>query len=142
MERVIPILRDRVCGDCHKCCEGWTEGDAYGHQFYSGKPCFFLGDACTIYEDRPDHCQEYNCEWKSHHMFPEWMKPSISNVIITRRVKDGVIYFQVKEAGSPISAKVIHWLLLWALKENKNLLYEIEGGWNRFGGGVFLSMEL
>lgn len=141
-QRTIPIFKGRQCGECHRCCEGWSEAEVFGVQHYPGKPCFYLGHDCTIYEDRDDVCREFFCEWVSSYAFPEWMKPTLSNLIIIRRIKDGVIYFQVKETGVTMKAKYLNWLLLWALRENKNLLYELEGAWNRFGSQEFLTLRI
>src|SRR5689334_10013771 len=76
---------ERTCGECAKCCEGWLSGEVFGHKFEVGTPCFFLERTCSIYKDRPmDPCRTYLCGWMSEDFFPMWLKPSISNLIISK----------------------------------------------------------
>lgn len=136
----LPLLQ-RSCGECTKCCEGWLEATIHGRSMHAGKPCFFLGKSCTIYEHRPeDPCKKYTCSWLSDHSFPEWMKPSMSNVIITYRVSEedpGVSYYQVAEAGGKIDSSVLNWLIHWALRHQVNICYEVAGKHHVMGTAAF-----
>lgn len=132
----------RTCGDCTKCCEGWLEGVVHGHKMYRGCNCHFLEGSCKIYEERPENpCKNYNCAWLLEDRFPGWMKPNLSNVIITKRsmrvpTEDGmkmIEYYDVIEAGSVISSTVLNWLIHWALDNNINLVYELDGKIHLFG---------
>ena len=138
-------MKERSCDGCAKCCEGWLAGEAYGHAFFRGRPCFFLNKTCSIYDNRPaEPCKSFKCGWLASPEFPEWMKPDLSNVIINRsKSKDKDIdYFILVEAGSILSVKVLSWMIQWTLNNNQNLLYYIDGGMNRIGSKEFLELQL
>lgn len=134
MSKVSLPLLDRQCGDCHKCCEGRLEANIYEHKMHSGQACFFLQSdktGCSIYPNRPkDPCMEYTCCWLDEpETFPGWMKPNLSNIIISKKtIKDTKIeYYEVVEAGSKIDSSILNWLVHWALRTGNNLIYEVEG---------------
>ena len=132
----------RECDGCAKCCEGWLSGEAYGHAFYKGRPCFFLNKTCSIYDTRPDQpCRTFKCAWLSEDIFPHWMKPNLIDTIITHRRSGNIEFYSVVEAGSKLDSKVLSWLVQWALNNKKNLMYYIEGGMNRIGSKEFLEMS-
>ena len=133
---------ERKCDGCTKCCEGWLTGEVNGYSFFKGRPCFYLNKTCTIYESRPEHpCRVYECEWLSDSVFPMWMKPDISNIIITKRTHEYIDFYEIIEAGGIISAKTLNWLIQWALDHKINLLYFVEGGLNRIGSKEFLEIN-
>lgn len=133
----------RECGGCTKCCEGWLQADIKGHKMYPGRPCHFLAaGACTIYGDRPGTCRNYNCAWKSEDIFPAWMRPDLSGVIITKMVNPmnpQAFYYEVSEAGGKLSVSALNWLVQWVLETGNNLSYEIEGKRHLIGNSVFKS---
>ena len=136
-------MKERSCDGCAKCCEGWLQGEAHGHKFYRGRPCFFLNKTCSIYETRPENpCRSYKCGWLDEMQFPEWMKPDLVNVIINRAENNGIKYYVLIEAGSLLDVKVLNWMIQWALNYNKNLMYYIDGGMNRIGSKEFLEMPV
>lgn len=126
---------ERSCDGCNKCCEGWLSGEAHGYNFYKGKPCHFMtSNGCAIYKDRPeDPCKTYKCEWLVNNKIPYWMKPDKANIIITARKNELFEYLSVEETGSVISAKILNWLILYALSNQINLEYNVEGGTSRIG---------
>ena len=131
----------RPCGDCTICCSGALVGEANGHQFGQGKKCHYLvQEKCTIYNDRPETCRKYFCAW-SQGIFPEWMKPDLVNVIINRSTQNGIKYYVLVEAGSLLDVKVLSWMIQWALNNNQNLMYYIDGGLNRIGSKEFLELS-
>lgn len=133
----------RECDGCTKCCEGWLEGSAHGHAFYRGRPCFFLNKGCSIYESRPhEPCRSYKCAWLDDMQFPEWMKPDLVNVIINRASYKDIMYYVLVEAGSILNVKVLSWMVQWALNNNQNLMYYVDGGMNRIGSKEFLEMPV
>jgi len=137
------MITDRECDGCTKCCEGWLHGEAYGHAFFRGRPCFFLSKKCTIYEDRPERpCRSFVCGWKSEDIFPQWMKPDLANVIINKVSHNNVSYYVLVEAGSKLDSSVLSWMIQWALNTNNNLLYYIDGGINRIGSNEFLNLDI
>ena len=147
MKNITWIKNERSCGECSKCCEGWISGEAYGHKFYKGCPCFFLEKTCSIYDLRPNEpCKSYKCAWLEEEIFPLWLKPSMSNVIITKRYRKldnrEIYYYAIDETGKKIDSSVLNWLILFALNKNVNILYRIDGGPNRIGSNEFLSLDL
>ena len=135
-------MKPRSCDGCTKCCEGWLSGDAHGHPFYPGRPCFFLAKTCTIYDTRPENpCRSFKCSWLDSEIFPAWMRPDLVNAIIVRRNTNNIIYYEVTEAGSVLDSKTLSWLVQWALNNNENLLYKIDGGPNKIGSKEFLEMR-
>ena len=97
----------RPCGDCTACCDGFLIGDAKGIPFGEGTPCSFLIDKkCTIYSDRPQVCQNYQCAW-TQFVLPEWMKPNKCGVMVSVEYdKDGKQYLKVIEMREEIEYNV------------------------------------
>lgn len=136
-------ISQRKCDSCSKCCDGWLRGSAYGHHFYPGKPCHFSCNGCTIYADRPvDPCQIYQCEWLTNDEFPVWMRPDLCNVITTKRKKDTIEYYEICETGKKLDSAVLSWFVIWALSNQKNILYQLDGGFNRIGSNEFLQLTI
>jgi len=133
-------MKKRSCGTCTKCCEGYLAGEALGHTFYAGKPCHFIaiGAGCTVYEKRPkDPCISYKCAWLTNEDIPEWMKPSDIDAIIDMRQIGKHQYLNLKEAGSPMQAKVLSWFFQYVLKTGLNAQWEVNGGINWVGSPEF-----
>lgn len=139
MNKFIPISKSRECGECTKCCEGWVIGTVYNYTLSPGQPCQFLGKNCTIYENRPaDPCKNFTCQWIKDEEFPAWLKPSLSNVIILTRIDTyGNLFYVFKEAGSPMRVEILNWIILWAANNNKNIVYNVNGGSFSFGSREF-----
>jgi len=138
----LPVV-NRSCGECRKCCEGWLSASIYGKFMSKGQPCYYLGDGCTIYEERPEEpCRKYECMWIESEVFPMWMKPSVSGVIVTRRVVEGsgVLYYTVLEAGRKIESSVLNWVVQWALGTQSNIHYEVGGKSYMIGSSEFISL--
>ena len=133
----------RACDGCTKCCEGWLSGEAHGHAFFRGRPCFFLNKGCSIYDTRPkEPCRSFKCAWLDDMQFPEWMKPDLVNVIINRSKHNDMFYYVLVEAGSILNVKVLSWMIQWALNNKQNLMYYVDGGINRIGSQEFLEMPV
>ncbi len=95
-------LNFRPCGDCVACCEGHLSGTAYGNPFGNGRKCIFLvKKECQIYNERPEVCRKYQCVW-SQGIFPEWMKPNKTGIMISAEWKDGKQYLRVIEISREI----------------------------------------
>lgn len=130
----------RECGTCTKCCEGWLTGEALGYKFYQGKPCHFvaIGKGCAVYAKRPkDPCVSYKCAWLTNDAIPEWMKPSEINTIIDERIEEGIKYLSVNEAGSKLDSAVLTWIIEYALANQLNLLWTVNGGEHWIGSPEF-----
>lgn len=134
-------MEKRTCGSCTKCCEGYLRGEVKGYSFFPGRPCHFIaiGKGCSIYKDRPkDPCMSYKCGWLTNLDIPEWLKPSATNVIVDYREIEGHSYINLVEAGSTVSAKVLNWFILFALNNQLNAIWQVEGGENLIGSEEFV----
>jgi uncharacterized cysteine cluster protein YcgN (CxxCxxCC family) len=136
---------ERTCGECTMCCQGWLSGEAYEYVFTKNHPCHFLdkcGDKCTIYSIRPQVCQDFKCEWLRQPVaFPLWMKPSLTNVIVTWRIEthnnEEFGYWSVRECGEKIDSNVLNWLIQQAIQHEINIRYEVDGVGYCIGTDVF-----
>ena len=130
----------RSCDGCTKCCQGHLSGEAHGHAFYQGRPCFYCSeDGCTIYANRPDNpCKTYSCSWLNDPDIPEWMKPDKVGAIVSKKLVKGIEYLELVEAGNVMPAKVLSWFVTYGLNKKLNLLWQVEGGNNWIGSNEFL----
>lgn len=162
MSTSVVVIGDlkKSCGECTACCSGALSGVAHGHQFFKGRPCFFLKNGCSIYENRPENpCVIYKCSYLSEAFFPEWMRPDKCGYLATprihryvERVKDNdqerdeerfIPYMQLVEYRAPATAKALWWFIEKHLEGAiPNLLIEIEGGYHRMGSLEFLKAKL
>lgn len=123
----------RTCGECSTCCGGWLAANIHGHEMAPGKPCYFLQQGkCSNYAGRPDNpCKQYSCAWLEDTTFPDWLKPNLTNVIISKKVPENknLTYYDVIEAGGKIDSEVLNWIIRWALSQpiTKNLIYSVNG---------------
>lgn len=142
MDKVsLPVLQ-RGCNECTECCKGWLEANIYGKSMHRGKPCFYLDDGCSIYDNRPqDPCVEYACAWlEEPENFPAWMKPSKSGVIVTHMTSSDdpeITYYRFTETGRKIDSSVLNWLIHWALRNQFNIFYEVDGKNHVMGTAAF-----
>lgn len=135
----------RECGDCDVCCSGVLTGVAHGIKFYPGRPCHFNNkNGCAIYPTRPDNpCKAFQCSWLADDqgIFPEWLKPNLSNVLIVPRYygknKDK-IYLKIIECGQPIKPEVLNWFFNFCLTRNFPIYIQVNGGWNYYGNTEFI----
>jgi Fe-S-cluster containining protein len=133
----------RKCGECTKCCEGWLSANILGFQMKPGVKCHFFGSKCTIYSDRPDLCRNFRCAWLSdeEYAIPEWLKPSLSNIIITTRLwgENQEPYWSVVECGQGMSAEILHWLISFTARNNICVEYRLNGGVHHRGSEEFVN---
>jgi hypothetical protein len=133
----------RNCNNCTKCCEGYLKGKVNGKKFYPGQPCFFsiLNSGCSIYEDRPAKpCKTYSCLWVTNIEIPEWLKPSVANILIDKMVENGIEYLRLLEAGSKISDEALSWAKSYSENNNLNLLWQSDDKMLWTGTEKFISM--
>lgn len=96
----------RECGDCAACCEGHLISNAHGNPFGNGRKCIFLvKQNCVIYNERPEVCRKYQCMW-SQGIFPEWMKPNKTGIMISAEWKDGKQYLRAIEISREVDYNV------------------------------------
>lgn len=135
----------RSCDGCTKCCEGWLTATIHGKKMSPGVPCHFvqLGKGCGIYKDRPaDPCKGYECAWVKDDgtIFPEWLKPSLANVIIDgRKTRGGHPYWAVNEAGEPLRVGVLTWLIEYCSTHGVNLVWNLNGQPHYAGSPEFVA---
>lgn len=135
------VTKPRTCGECHKCCEGWLFGVAHTKEFYPGTPCHYLalGKGCSIYDQRPeDPCKSYKCEWLINDELPEWFRPDLTNVIVTKRKLKNHIYWDIIECGKSIEATTLNWLILHTMHDKINIVYRVNSGLNYLGSTEFV----
>jgi hypothetical protein len=123
--------KKRECGECNLCCK-WLTHEVYGQVITPNNPCRFVRECCTIYEDRPETCKNYQCLWLQG-VLPEWMYPHLIGVIVS--VKDWTHgqYLEVCEAGKPLTIEVLS--LLFNL--NVPIKYQLHGSWILVGSLEF-----
>jgi hypothetical protein len=71
-----------------------------------------------------------------------WMRPDLSNALVTQRSNNGHSWLEVAECGSKMDSEVLSWLVIWALNQGKNLKYQINGGWSKIGSKEFLEAQV
>lgn len=133
----------KTCGGCTACCSGTLHGSAHGIDFWKGRPCHFMScNGCSIYEDRPDDpCKTYECGYLKFGWMPQWMRPDISDVIITQRKteKNNIPYLEIMEYKGKMTAEVLSFLIMSKFSGHfDNFTYQINGGLNRIGSTEFL----
>lgn len=141
MEKVIPIVMEKNCGSCTACCSGVLTGNAYGHNFWRGRPCFFVQDTgCSIYENRPDNpCKSYRCGFLELDWMPLWMRPDKSGVIITRRARNNIEFVEILETSGKIRSEILNYIYISYLENRiKNMIIQVDGGFNYIGTPEFL----
>lgn len=97
-------MKFRECGDCTACCDGHIIGNSHGNIFGYHKPCIFLvHKKCSIYNDRPQSCHNFQCAW-TQNLFPEWMKPNACGVLVSVEINknDNVQFLRVVEMKDTI----------------------------------------
>lgn len=156
----IIVIKDlkKTCGDCTACCSGALHGEAYGHKFFKGRPCFFVTTkGCSIYESRPEEpCQNFRCGYLSENFFPEWMRPDLSKALSTMRVftyKDKIVengqeveveksikYLRVFDYQNSMDTTILMWFIEQHFNNViPNLIVEVKGKAYRFGSSEFLA---
>lgn len=118
----------KPCGECKECCRGPLKLEVKGCFVGKGKPCphvdILADKGCTIYDERPKVCVDYECWWKMNDDFPDFMRPDKSNIIITDRHLKGIMYLDVMAtAGNKISYESISHILKYAVLKGKNIVW-------------------
>lgn len=148
-KKTIPIVTEntkptitRTCGGCTACCEGWLSGEAHGRKFFRGMPCYYKGsNGCSIYEDRPEMpCKVYRCAWLANpDLFPEWMKPTESKVLMTAKEHQGHTYLHMLEMDQRMDPRVLSWAFTEYLSGRlPNLRWQVDGAWYLCGSKEFV----
>lgn len=57
-----------------------------------------IGVGCTIYDERPQMCRDFFCQWIENPSMADYWKPEISKIIMTVFPGTGFLYAQVDPA--------------------------------------------
>lgn len=132
----------RSCEGCTKCCEGWLSGDIYGKEMYPGTPCQFveINVGCSIYEKRPkDPCKNFQCLWKTSESVPREFSPNEQGVILANQMVEGIPYLAAVYAGKDFSSEMFFWLISYAVQNQLNLQWTVEGRPHHIGSIDFIT---
>ena len=66
------------------------------------------------------------------------MKPDAVNAILDEREVQGMRYLNLREAGTPMEARVLNWLFQHILETGKNAVWQVNGGLNWAGSPDFV----
>lgn len=128
----------RNCEDCTACCEGWLQGEAYGLKFGKRQPCPFLTTLkCSIHCSRPQVCKNFYCGWIQE-LFPEWMRPDKSKVLISVENWSKGQCLRCIEMGQPISEEAHNEIKQFCTKNNCPYIIQHEIGASYFGNQEFI----
>lgn len=117
----------RECGDCTECCRGRLVFEAEtktGEKIIvkDSIPCYKLSDkGCTIHEDRPDVCRNWQCTWTLDEGLPNWLQPSKCGFMIWPPDKLCPDYCIVPSDHVQVDVKALLWTLWWANETGKNI---------------------
>jgi uncharacterized cysteine cluster protein YcgN (CxxCxxCC family) len=131
----------RLCGECTECCTGTLTGEVQGHKFDVTDPCFFLEDGkCNIYANRPDDpCKNYSCMWINNEEIPDFMRPDLSNVVLTQLNINGIYYIEAREAArKSMTTSILSNVIMYAFHTNQNLVYHVSGQFYWIGEPKFM----
>jgi len=134
-------IRERSCGTCTKCCDGYLSGEVHGIPMFPGKPCHFvdMDSGCSIYEDRPEHpCKSFKCQWLADPNFPEWVKPNLVNAIFVNYSIGEHQYFSLIEAGGILETAILSWAVSYMSLNKFNFTWSYNGGVSAIGSDEFL----
>ena len=89
----------RNCDGCTACCNGTLPAKVLDFSLYRGSPCKFLCETgCSIHDTKPENpCTLFNCQWVLDATMPEWMKPSLSGIILDIRVNEKLMIMHMVE---------------------------------------------
>lgn len=138
--RVMPA-RERQCGDCTACCDGWLHATIYGHEMKPGTPCHFVREGrCSIYDQRPvTPCRQFLCGWiRPNSPFPEIFKPTRSGVILLPITWRGQIAYRLVSAGRDPDGAMLEWMMRFSQQTGIPYFYEEKGETLGYGSRAFL----
>jgi len=119
----------RECDGCTSCCTGvitFTDVDANDNIIVSTREhgCTKYAKGCTIYNDRPKTCKEFDCLYIQDEGLPEIMKPSNCGFIMhgynATDTENSRIVLSQNTDGPDIDERALLWGLWWALTETKH----------------------
>lgn len=128
----------RNCDGCTACCEGWLQGEAYGLKFGKENACPFLTNLrCSIHCVRPQVCKNFYCGWIQE-LFPEWMRPDKSKVLISVENWSQGQCLRCIEMGQPISEEALDEIKKFCSKNNCPYIIQGKENVSYFGSEKFI----
>lgn len=127
------LATDRGCNGCRGCCDGTLVFDSItpsGQRLIvkDDKSCFYMAQdiGCGNYEDRPQNCRDFECEWITDTGLPEYLKPSRCGFIIVNKLGDSSFncYVLKQTSGYNIDMAALTWAIWWANETKKDLLVD------------------
>jgi len=103
-------MQFRPCEKCTACCDGNLASNSHGNAFENRNSCVFLvKKVCSIYEDRPNTCKNYQCAW-SQTLFDEDLRPDKCGVLISVEINSNTQeqFFKVLQIDKDISFDVMN----------------------------------
>lgn len=91
---------DRSCGSCTLCCK-LMGVVALAKPVNVWCPHCRKGSGCTIYDDRPEECRAYACEWLTNPALPEGLKPDRCRVVLSMLDEGGPFLHVIADPGFP-----------------------------------------
>jgi len=137
----IKFGKNKTCGTCTKCCEGWLTFTVDSTRIYPGNPCIFLkqNNGCTRYDTRPNYpCKTFNCVWLDIKNIPDKWKPENCGVIMKFNAIHDIKYVEFIQAPSLPSKEMIDWAKNYFKKNKINFLYVNENGVHPYGEKIFI----
>ena len=89
------------CGNCTLCCELLPIQAL--NKPHSEK-CKYCETNCTIYEDRPDDCKNFNCLWVETDQSDESLRPNNTHVIF-EKIPNVKAYLALVDPKYPLAYK-------------------------------------
>lgn len=119
----------RECQPCSACCDGWVQIKVKGCEAYPGKPCpHSTGSGCNDYLNRPvNPCRTFECTWvKEGSYLPEDFRPSDCGALVIDSIFQwqGLTVDLAVPVGREIPQKTLHWLMQYAEKTMRPLVYQ------------------
>ena len=140
------IISKRECGTCTACCTGTLFTKIFDAMVRRGEPCPYVCGGCTIYEDRPEICRNFQCMWLANpdNDYPAWLKPDVCNFVVSRKTFDmptgpdpeelgymtvTVDYLRMNEVGVG-ETKAVEFNLFYnfCMRRQINFIYYLDGG--------------
>ena len=95
------------CGECTACCHRWAipevtwmDEDVKPKDTLCDKYC----NGCTIYEERPKVCADFECVWLKinsvNNSLPVSLRPDNCDVMVTARFDEGVGHLLLDELAA------------------------------------------
>jgi len=80
--------------------------------------------------------------WLTELDFPEWLKPSLSNVMFVPSKIDSHDYIYALESGAELDTKTLSWAVSYMWSKKLNFAWQHRGDWSAIGSDGFVRAYL